>query len=206
MDKTALEQDLRKLSSQEFFIKHIVKSHNWYLAEYLKTPSDQLIDKMDLLKEIVSNNFKIGFHSLQIVGSAKTGFSLSPDKIFTPFKDGTHNDEEPSDIDIALVSSNWYHHLWDMAQRTKQIYYPNNATLYSHLTSSIFKGFINEKDICRLEDLRKEWWRQVAHANQELQDKLGFIHPITYRVYRSWEDLEAYQIYSIRKAKRKIEE
>ncbi len=45
----------------------------------------------------------------------------------------------------------------------------------------------------------------MSPVNIELQDNLGFIHPITYRLYRSWTDLEEYQIDSIIKAKEKLE-
>lgn len=203
MDRDALYNDLLELSPEHFFMKHIVKSHNWYIAEYLETPSDQLIDKIDLLKEIVSKKFKISFHSLQIVGSAKTGFSLSPRKILLPFHDAG-DDEKSSDIDIAIVSNSWYFNVWDKVRNTRQVYYNNNNELYNRFTSSIFKGFINEKDICGLEPIRKLWQEQVAPVNQELQDKLAFIHPVTYRIYRSWEDLEDYQINSIICAKKTI--
>lgn len=41
----------------------------------------------------------------------------------------------------------------------------------------------------------------TAPINVLLQDKLGFEHPITYRLYRSWDDLEEYQIIGISKAR-----
>ena len=31
------------------------------------------------------------------------------------------------------------------------------------------------------------------------------VHPITYRIYRSWEDLEEYQIIGIEKTKKYLE-
>lgn len=46
----------------------------------------------------------------------------------------------------------------------------------------------------------------VAPINMALQDKLRFEHPITYRIYRSWEDLEEYQMLGIAKAKMALEE
>ena len=39
-----------------------------------------------------------------------------------------------------------------------------------------------------------------------LQDKLGFIHPVTYRIYRNWDDLQEYQIIGISNARRVLEE
>ena len=82
--QTELQADLLSLNPQEFYLKHIVKSHNWYFSDYLHIPQDEIVDKMDYFKEIVSTELKISFHSLQIVGSAKTGYSLSPRKLFKP--------------------------------------------------------------------------------------------------------------------------
>ena len=79
-------------------------------------------------------------------------------------------------------------------------------TYYNHLTESIFRGYINEKDLQKVQGLCEEWAELVRPINVALQDELGFIHPITYRVYRSWEDLEEYQIIGILKARRSLEE
>ena len=53
--------------------------------------------------------------------------------------------------------------------------------------------------------LQEEWTAIVDPINIQLQDKLRFEHPITYRIYRSWEDLEEYQIEGIKKAKHQLE-
>ena len=66
--------------------------------------------------------------------------------------------------------------------------------------------YINEKDLQKVQGLCEEWAELVRPINVALQDELGFIHPITYRVYRSWEDLEEYQIIGISKARRSLEE
>ena len=204
MDIRMLQEDLKLMPERDFFMKHIVKSQNWYISEYLKVPVESLIDHLDTLKEIVSKNFEIGFHSLQIVGSAKTGFSLSPIKIFTPFHDAS--DEIPaSDIDIALVSDRLYHYWWGEIRKNRRIYYPEYQFVLEALSKSVFKGFINEKDICKLPEFRIEWHKIADSTNRELQDSLGFVHPISYRIYRSWEDLEEYQLYSIKKAKKQQE-
>ena len=103
INQESLKKDLIELSPKEFFIKHIVKSHNWYFVDYLHTPSDEVLDKLDRFYEIVSSQLQISFHSLQMVGSAKTGYSLSPDKLLHPFHEETPENKS-SDIDIAIVS------------------------------------------------------------------------------------------------------
>lgn len=196
-----LQSDLLSLEPKEFYLKHIVKSNNWYFSEYLHIPPEEMIDKMDFFKEIVSKELGISFHSLQIVGSAKTGYSLSPTKLFNPFHDEAPG-ASPSDIDIAIISERLFLKFWDELRKIKGIWYKH---YYNHLTESIFRGYINEKDLQKIDVLREEWEEMIRPVNLSLQDRLGFVHPITYRLYRSWDDLEEYQIIGITKAKRTLE-
>ena len=203
IDQELLKNDLRSLDPKQFYFKHIIKSQNWYFEEYLKIPTCDLIDRMDYFKEIVSTGLKISFHSLQIVGSAKTGYSLSPHKLLIPFHDGSGPLEPSSDIDIAIVSERLYQKFWDRLRNVKGLW---NKYYYDQLTRSIFRGYINDKDLMRINDVREEWTELTSPINVSLQDNLGFVHPISYRLYRYWDDLEDYQLYSISKAKKKLEE
>lgn len=196
-----LKQDLLSLETREFYIKYIVKSNYWYFSEYLHIPSDEVIDVLDRFKEIISENFHISFHSLQLVGSAKTGFSLSPQKALSPFHDES-NSQKSSDIDIALVSEKLYQHYWDRMRQTEKIQY---RRFYRQLTASIFRGYINDKVLMEIPPIRSEWLSTISPINKLLQDELMIMHPITYRIYRSWEDLEEYQIIGIEKTKKCLE-
>ena len=170
---------------------------------YSLVPILEILDKMDYFKEIVSTMLNVNFHNVQIVGSAKVGYSLSPDKLFSPFHDDCP-DKPSSDIDIAIISERLYKKFWDQLRQVKKIKYMQ--AYYNHLTESIFRGYINEKDLMKVNGMREEWESMIRPINLVLQDTLGFIHPITYRVYRSWEDLEEYQIIGISKAKKHLEE
>ena len=97
-------------------MKHIVKSYNWYFSDYLRVPQNEIVDRMDYFKEIVSSYFGISFHSLQIVGSAKTGYSLSPQKVLRPFHDEIPG-EPSSDIDIAVISEKLFLGFWDKLRK-----------------------------------------------------------------------------------------
>ena len=46
-EKEALREDLLSLEPKAFYMKHIVKSHNWYFSDYLHYPQNEIIDKMD---------------------------------------------------------------------------------------------------------------------------------------------------------------
>lgn len=202
-DQDMLRNDLLSLSPKDFYMKHIIKSHNWYFSDYLCFTQDEIVDKMDFFKEIVSTKLSINFHNVQIVGSAKVGYSLSPSKLFSPFHDECP-DKQSSDIDIAIISEHLYKKFWDKFRQVKKIRY--KQPYYNNLTQSIFRGYINEKDLMQVDGMCDEWASLIRPINMALQDALGFVHPITYRVYRSWEDLEEYQIIGIAKAKKYLEE
>lgn len=201
VEQSLLKEDLLYLEPKAFYMKHIVKSHNWYFSDYLHFSPETLIDKMDCFKEIVSAKLSINFHNVQIVGSAKVGYSLSPRKLLSPFHD-EYPGKPSSDIDIAVISDFLYKKFWDKLRQVKKIRY--QQPYYTHLTESIFRGYINEKDLLQVNGLREEWEELVRPINVTLQDTLGFVHPITYRLYRSWEDLEDYQIIGIAKAQRTL--
>lgn len=202
-EQEVLREDLLSLKPKQFYMKHIVKSHNWYFSDYLRFSQDEIVDKMDYFKEIVSTMLSVNFHNVQIVGSAKVGYSLSPSKLFSPFHDECP-DKPSSDIDIAIISEQLYKKFWDELRQAKKIRY--KQAYYNHLTESIFRGYINEKDLMKVDGMCDEWESLIRPINVVLQDTLGFVHPITYRVYRSWEDLEEYQLIGISKAKKYLEE
>lgn len=201
IDEEMIKSDLLSLDTHDFYIKYIVKSKYWYFSDYLQVPSDEVLDVLDRFKEIVSEHFHVSFHSLQLVGSAKTGFSLSPNKLLTPFRDESDT-QKSSDIDIAIISENLYQHYWNKMRQTEKIQYKR---FYQQLTASIFRGYINDKVLMEIPLIRAEWLSVVSPINRLLQDELKIVHPITYRIYRSWEDLEEYQIIGIEKTKKCLE-
>ena len=202
MNADIIKEDLLELDAKDFYMKYIVKSKYWYFSEYLQADDVAVIDLLDRFKEIVSDHFNISFHSLQLVGSAKTGFSISPRKALAPFHDGDET-QQSSDIDIAIISERLYRYYWDKMRQTEKIQYQR---FYNQLTQSIFRGYINDKTLMEISPIRAEWQNLISPINKLLQDELKIIHPSTYRIYRSWEDLEEYQIKGIERTKKKVSE
>lgn len=201
-DECTIRNDIKQMDAREFYIKYIIKTNNWYFAEYQHTKTDELIDKMDYFKEIVSNSFGVSFHSAQIVGSAKLGISLSPNKPFRRFIDKAgEGAQKESDIDIAIISNSLFNEIWDkIREERKRTVIPK----YSTIANSIFRGYINDKEFKDLDGLRKGWEEKISKCNILLQGELSIIHPISYRIYRNWEDLEDYQLDGIVKTKEAI--
>lgn len=195
-----IRNDLNALDEKQFYKKYIIRSDNWYFENILGVTPDQIINAVDDFKGIVSENLGISFHCVMMVGSGKVGYSLSPseDKFLKPF-----NDDEKvrklSDIDIAIISSELFHKYWSLFRKSyKHIY----KQTYIHVYNEIYRGYINERNLLEVEGCRKTWVEGSANANKLLYNEMSFKHKIAYRIYRSWEDFEEYNIQNIAYIKR----
>lgn len=203
-DADSLKKDLREMEPRDFYVKHILKTKNWYFSQFKNLQGDAFIEEIDYFREIISNKLKISFHSAKIVGSAKLGYSLSPNHPFRPFIVSAQA-TETSDIDIAIISAKMFESWWEEIRKTRELYRRRNEDLYCRTAKSIYRGYINEKTMYNFSGLRQHWKDVIGPVTVALQDKMSIEHPISYRIYRSWEDIQDYQIYSIFLAKKEIE-
>lgn len=204
-----IKNDLKELTSKQFYIKHIIRSDNWYLQNYLGKNPDEAIRLLDDYRLIISENMGVSMNSIMMVGSGKIGYSLSPPdsvhpentKLFEPF-----NDDElvrkVSDLDIAIISNDIFQKYWGLFRKSFRMKY---NTTYSHVYQELYRGYINERNIMEVDGCRVEWNKTASISKKRIHDELYFIHDISFRVYRSWEDFEDYNIQNIEKLKKRIE-
>ena len=100
-----IKYDLINCDVKQFYMKHIVRSDNWYFENILNIPQDKIITAVDDFKIIVSEAMGISYNSIMMVGSGKTGCSLSPTKHLKQFTIEP-TAENKSDIDIAIIVKN----------------------------------------------------------------------------------------------------
>lgn len=181
-----IKSDVVTLSTKDFLIKYLLKSDNWYFSEYLGLDSYMSIKRMECLKEILNDKLGVAYHNVLMVGSGKIGYSLSPSKKFKAF-------DEDSDIDIAIISIKMFNELWAKIRLAST----EEHISYKSITSSVFRGFINEKHFSNIAFARQYWNNQILDLNRCIQEDVGIRHQINYRIYRSWEDLEDYHINGI---------
>ncbi|MBC6316461.1 hypothetical protein [Listeria grandensis] len=205
-----LKQDLKKLEPIEFYMKYIIKSYNWYFEEVLEREEQELINITDDFKEIIMKNFNVGFHSVQMVGSAKIGFSLSPRKSFREFirfdsnsEDYDDKHDKVSDLDLAIISPRLFEEIW-AAIRTANKVQRLPTRKYNSITNAIFNGYINDSSLEYVTGGLHLVKDTINSANVELRDTFSIPNPISYRIYRSWEDLENYQLIGIESARRNL--
>lgn len=192
-----LKDSIDTLSARDFYLKHIVRSDNWYFENILNIPQKDILHTIDDFKGIVSESLNISFNSIMMVGSSKIGYSLSPRKNFKKFETNTES-ENKSDIDIAIISSNLFEQFWKLF---RQAYNVKNKRYYRDIELGIYRGFINDKYLNIIDDCYKDWHGLSIKCSKQLKSNLYFQHEISYRIYRYWEDFEEYNLSSIMKIK-----
>lgn len=196
-----IKQDLLTNDIRQIYLKYIVRSENWYFENVLGCTQEQLIKMSDDFRLIISESLGISFNNVLIVGSSKTGYSFSPEgKRLAPFS--VSGEERPiSDIDVAIISSELYLKFWKLFREN---YTLQNKSKYKPLYIEIYRGFINEKRIIDIDGCRKAWLEVATVSKRRIAETFFVKHTINYRIYRSWEDFEEYNLSGIQKLKDKL--
>ena len=197
-----MREDIDCMDPRQFYLKHIVRSDNWYFENVLNCSQAELPKISDDFKMIISETLGISFNSIMLVGSGKIGYSLSPtEKLFLPFcRDGV--ERKPSDLDVAIISSDLFYKYWWLFRKSYASKY--NSWYKQHIYNGIYRGYINEQWIDAIDGCRREWSDVSSSSKRKLTDRLFIKHEVTYRIYRSWEDFEEYNLKNISKIKKVI--
>jgi len=139
---------------------------------------------------------------VRIVGSAATGFSLSPLKPGRPFRQlpGVHG--RTSDIDIALVDTNLFFTAWDVI-----LFYDRGRRLSSSMEArarirlDVYWGLVGHLSLPRNTEPARRVLTVMTVAGR-VPPLRGY--PIRCRVYRRIEDLLAYHIDSLRQLRKEL--
>jgi len=166
-----------------------VDDSSWYFSEYSNSKHAVSSDQMNILRSIVSETVGVSDRGTFMVGSAKVGCSLSPgQKRFRSFR-------QDSDIDIVVISLRLFARFWNRLQDVQR--YRNKRLYVKQIMPSIFRGYINEKPLMCLDKIGNEWLQTFSEAKKRLQNELGIIHRVSFRVYRCQEDFERYHLRGI---------
>ena len=188
-----IKKDLRSLSVRDIYNKYLLGQHVWLFSEHLKVSNPS--KTYDDLKYYISKNLDIHFNNIAITGSAKTGISFSPGKHLRAFS-------EKSDLDIILVSQRHYNKFWKAY--LEMFYKGKTFAEYKQVSTSIFKGFISLKEPTEKHKDIIDWVKTVNPFMKDLQLFFGIERDINYRIYESWEAVEAYHFFGIQQLKNYI--
>jgi hypothetical protein len=155
-------------------------------------------------REVVAAVLSIALTDVWIVGSAATGFSLSPLKPGRGFRSGNETGAARSDVDIAFVSNKLFTSAWDTItdyDRGFRLWGDNDSK--AQLRRDIYWGLVSDSQVPRNTDAARAINRARAIAGRERPIR-G--HEVRCRVYRRQDDLRAYHIASLRGLRRALSE
>lgn len=147
-----------------------------------------------IILQDISATLNINPNEVSIIGSAKLGVSLSPNKLYQHFRVGK------SDIDIAIVSDRLFHEIWS---QMVDAYYNGYRHLNSLHSSQIFSKFIVLKGQT---NYHTQYLRKMSDnldsLNRVMNDNLRFSAQTHYRIYNDWTTAERYHVAGIEKIRR----
>jgi len=134
--------------------------------------------------------------SVQIVGSAATGYSLSPLKPGRPFRPSGSSVASVSDIDIAVIDTDLFAVAWDTIlrlDRTHRLRGSHDTRLKMRV--DVYWGVIGQQSLPPGTDPARSLLRAMAVAGRAPPLR-GY--RVRSRLYRRHEDLRAYHVSSLR--------
>lgn len=191
-DIKRIRQDFAQLGVEQFYRQYIADNSNWYFSEYPTKKYGTPEEHLDILRTLISETTGVSYRSAHMVGSAKIGFSLDPKNPFLEFR---KNGKRPSDIDIVVVSLRYFSRFWHQLQ--DEYRFRGGHWYNDHIMPSIFRGYIDDWAIKKIDIIRNEWDDVFLEAYKLLRNELNIQHTIHFRVYRSWEDFERYHLKGI---------
>lgn len=132
----------------------------------------------------------LGIHPSEVVmvGSAKLGFSIKPQKRYMHFT-------AESDVDMAVISPHLFDVMWQqvLEYSLSGVYYPKKSEFQEYL----FQGWIRPDKLPNHRKFKtnQDWWDFFRHLTNNYRRK------ISGGVYKSWYHFEMYQSKAVEKCK-----
>lgn len=139
-------------------------------------------------KSKLSDKIGVDGRAITLIGSSSVGFSLSPDKNYHDFHDG-------SDIDVAIISRHHFELAWhtirNLGAERFSLTKPQKTSLEDHKNRLIYWGAFDTRYLLARLPFGKVWF--------EAFEKMSLENPtisrdINARIYRDFESLSAYHV------------
>lgn len=179
---------------RDVYQRYLLGHDTWYFREHKQ--STNYAQDYDDFKLYMSKKLELHLNNIAIVGSAKLGFSLSPQKEYREFTDD-------SDIDLVIVSLPIFKASWEAYL---DLHLRGYLPTYGPVAKNIFKGFVSLKEIDNRATFFDMWSRKVEPLKKDFQTLFSIPHELNYRVYDSWESVERYHLSGLKTLKEKLEE
>ncbi|MNW49637.1 hypothetical protein D3C74_270640 [compost metagenome] len=194
LDLESMKQEILEKDEICIYRNYLLGNEVWYYKEFLRDLNYSRT--YDNLKHFISDKLRVHFNDIAIFGSAKTGYSFSPEKNFKLFDDS-------SDIDITVVSQTRFMMFWNAYAKmhTNSI---RPISEYGYVAKCIFQKFITFKGFDLNNDTYKNWYKQESDFKKNLQLEFNISQDINYRIFESWDAVQSYYTRNIKILKSKL--
>lgn len=189
MNVEEMKTAIKTKTAEEVFDDFFIGGEVWI---FKKLFCEHWFEYFDKFKKYVSNKLNVHYNDIGIAGSAKLGFSLSPEKNYKLFDDS-------SDIDIIVVSQKLFNEFWK--QYLKDSYNPTTRIRnINYVSFCIFRKFLT-LDYFRNNDYYNNWQKKTGDFEKDIQLQFQIGNDIHYRIFESWDSVKMYYISSINRLK-----
>ena len=187
MDSAELLTTLRSNGAKHVY-NNLLLDENIFLLKQL-FPEDHA-EKYHQFKIAASDALNVSTKNIAIVGSSKTGYSLTPDRNFACIRPN-------SDIDLVVVSKELFEKLWSSHLSYKNSIEQSKKYSYSEVAKNVFRHFVSvsEDDMDSSMYIHfADWINRVGKLKRILEQQFKIKTTLEYRVYDSWDYVEQYHI------------
>lgn len=190
--------EFQKLASKHSSVELLKPCLHDDVTPYVFTPEPT---KWDTFRDVLVSRLQVSRENIRVVGSARFGFSLKPWNNLRSFSD-------TSDIDVIIVSSSMFDHLWLAllnaayprppviqklggwrATRRNEVYTGWLTPLEIHLDARIFGS--KAKPVL---EFNTRWFNSFKEASRHPPRRHKDVNG---RLYRTWEHAELYHLDSL---------
>lgn len=180
---------IRGCSDEQFNRDHLFQNTPWYFER------DDAPCTYDRFRSNIGSVFGIKPSEVALVGSGYFGRSLSPSKPFKEYR-------PRSDLDVVIVSEYYFEKIWiDLLQA----YYAGYTQSLENYSNTIFKRFVSFDNKITISS---KWLLDIVKLNNDVNfvatSRLRLKNKMKFRVYRNWDDVIAYQNWSLSILRKKI--
>jgi hypothetical protein len=133
--------DLKRLESKQIVRRHLLTGLAYLLDQ----------EREFEIKDRTADCFRVEYSEVALVGSAKLGFSIAPNKRYRPFG-------ETSDIDVAVISERLFKTVWEEAYLYKKsrAFWPSCDDFFRYLS----RGWVRPDMLPNASTFQfsKTWW------------------------------------------------
>lgn len=152
--------------------------------------------------ESIAKETALNRDSIRIVGSAATGFSLSPLKPGRPFRKDAAPGKPPSDIDVALLDGELFDLAWEAIlrlDRKGRLHGTDDSR--SRIRTEVYWGLVGFQNVPSNTDVA----RRILGVTSALGRQAPLRgYPVKCRIYRRLEDLHAYHVSSLKRLRTEL--